>query len=122
MNFFKKLFSSKKNQAKEEKPIQKNEPKTNQEKSNQPIEGIYSEEYFEKRYEVDNIEASMLDGCLKMVESYFMDNLKIEIATFPTRPDSSGIRVEALAAQNKATRMRTDSRTFHYDEARKVRS
>ncbi len=31
-------------------------------------------------------------------------------------PDRSGMRVEALATQNLATRIRTDSGTFQYDE------
>ncbi len=33
-----------------------------------------------------------------------------------SRPDSSGMRVEALAAQNLATRIRTNSRETHCDE------
>ncbi|MFC4632285.1 hypothetical protein ACFO3O_00085 [Dokdonia ponticola] len=66
MNFFKKLFSSKK----ETHPSEKNEEGT-------PFNTIYSTEYFDKRYTEDHIENGMLDGCLKMVESYFIDN-KIE--------------------------------------------
>lgn len=63
MNFFKKLFSSKK---------EANTPDKKEEGT--PFNTIYSTEYFDKRYTEDAIEAGMLDGCLKMVESYFMDN------------------------------------------------
>ncbi len=65
MNFFKKLFSKKKEQIKSES------------KEGSNFEGVYSTEYFDKRYSEDKIEAGMLDGCLKMIESYFIDN-KIE--------------------------------------------
>ncbi len=34
----------------------------------------------------------------------------------PTRPDSSGIAVEALATQNKAAAIRTDSGETRHDE------
>jgi hypothetical protein len=66
MNFFKKLFSTKKEENKSE---------TKNEGSN--LEGIYTTEYFDKRYTEDKIDAGMLDGCLKMIESYLIDN-KIE--------------------------------------------
>lgn len=61
MNFFKKLFSSNK--------------ESNHEGSD--FKGIHSTEYFDSRYTEDKIKPDMLDGCLKMVESYFTDN-KIE--------------------------------------------
>lgn len=63
MNFFKKLFSSKKETS-------KNEPEVN-------FSGIYSSDSFNERYVEEKIKPDMLDGCLKMVESYFIDN-KIE--------------------------------------------
>ena len=44
------------------------------------------------------------------------------IETMPTRPDSSGIRVKALAASNKATRMRTNSRPKRNDKAPSILS
>lgn len=66
MNFFKKLFSSKK----QTHPSEKKEEET-------PFNTIYSSDYFDKRYTEDAIEAGMLEGCLKMIESYFLDN-KIE--------------------------------------------
>jgi len=66
MNFFKKLFSTKKEENKSE---------TLKEGSN--LQGVYTTEYFDKRYSENNIEAGMLDGCLKMIDSYFIDN-KIE--------------------------------------------
>lgn len=65
MNFFRKLFSGKK-----EEPKREDDNKTS-------FKGIATEEYFNKRYKEEKIEASMLDGALKMVESYFIDN-KIE--------------------------------------------
>ncbi|MBL4675273.1 MAG: hypothetical protein JKY70_03565, partial [Mucilaginibacter sp.] len=63
MNFFKKLFSSKNNSDNKE--------------SN--FTGVYSEEYFKKRYTEEHLDESdgILDGCLKMIQSYFIDN-KIE--------------------------------------------
>ena len=61
MSFFRKLFSGKK---------ESNNPKTK-------INQIYSTDYFDSRYTEENIEPTMLDGCLKMIESYFIDN-KIE--------------------------------------------
>ncbi|RZK10617.1 MAG: hypothetical protein EOO46_10080 [Flavobacterium sp.] len=64
MNFFKKLFSKKKEEIKSDS------------KEGSNFEGVYSTEYFDKRYSEDKIEAGML-GCLKMIESYFIDN-KIE--------------------------------------------
>jgi hypothetical protein len=66
MSFFKKLFSTKK-----EKHTSENN------KEGTPFNQVYSTEYFDKRYSEDKIEAGMLDGCLKMVEGYFIDN-KIE--------------------------------------------
>jgi len=65
MNFFKKLFSIKKEEIKSDS------------KEGSNFEGVYSTEYFDQRYSEDKIEAEMLDGCLKMIESYFIDN-KIE--------------------------------------------
>lgn len=66
MNFFRRLFSSKKEEI---------NPEPRNEGFN--IDGVYTPEYFEKRYSETIIDAGMLDGCLKMVESYFLDN-KIE--------------------------------------------
>jgi hypothetical protein len=63
MNFFKKLFSTKKGSTK---------PDSENEGSN--FEGVYTQAYFDKRYAENHIEAGMLDGCLKMIESYFIDN------------------------------------------------
>lgn len=66
MNFFKKLFSSKKETS-----------KTETSESSTSFSGIYSSESFNERYVEEKIKPDMLDGCLKMVESYFIDN-KIE--------------------------------------------
>ena len=66
MNFFKKLFSTKK--AVEQAG-------TNNESPN--FSGLHTTDYFDQRYIEEKIEAGMLDGCLKMIESYFIDN-KIE--------------------------------------------
>jgi hypothetical protein len=62
MNFFKKLFSTKKEEIKSES------------KEGSNFEGVYSTEYFDKRYSDDKIDKGMLDGCLKMIESYLIDN------------------------------------------------
>lgn len=61
MNFFKKLFSGKNEETKRESD------KTS-------FEGIATEEYFDKRYKEEKMDESMLDGALKMIDSYFMDN------------------------------------------------
>lgn len=66
MNFFKKLFSS----NKETKKYETNDKGVG-------FNGINSIEYFDNRYTEEKIEPEMLDGCLKMIESYFIDN-KIE--------------------------------------------
>ncbi|RYE18285.1 MAG: hypothetical protein EOP45_14380 [Sphingobacteriaceae bacterium] len=59
MNFFKRIFSSKQTEA--------------------PLDAIYTEDYFNQRYTEQDLQAdpAMLEGCIKMVESYFIDN-KIE--------------------------------------------
>jgi hypothetical protein len=61
MGFFSKLFGGGK---KEQQPANETEMK-----------GIYSTAYFDKRYTAQDIYAdpAILDGCLKMVESYFID-------------------------------------------------
>lgn len=61
MSFFKRLFSSKK---------EPNNYESNRSKIN-------TKEYFNSRYVIDIIDPKMLEGCLKMIESYFIDN-KIE--------------------------------------------
>jgi len=72
MNFFKKLFSTK---NRKETQFQTNNEKIN-------FQGISSKESFNERYSEDPIDPAMLDGCLKMVESYFIDNkIKREIQT-----------------------------------------
>jgi hypothetical protein len=62
MSFFKKLFSSG-NKEEEGRQIDNG------------IKAIYTEEAFNKRYTEDNLNANpvILDGCLKMVESYFLE-------------------------------------------------
>lgn len=69
MNFFKKLFSSK---TEETNPEKNNSEKTT-------IKEIFTEDYFAKRYTEINIndESTIVDGCFKMIESYYLDN-KIE--------------------------------------------
>nr|WP_294944974.1 hypothetical protein [uncultured Mucilaginibacter sp.] len=62
MNFFKKLFSA-------EKPAAAEEGKTD-------FAGVYSDQCFNDRYTESDIEehAEMIEGSLKMIESYFLDN------------------------------------------------
>lgn len=63
MSFFKNLFSKRKeNQSQEPDNLASN------------FRGVYSKEYLDKRYAETPIEARMLDGCLKMIESYLIDN------------------------------------------------
>ncbi|MDN3676432.1 hypothetical protein QWY90_03820 [Flavobacterium paronense] len=79
MNFFKKLFSSNKEEtANETNSHIDNEKiditKNTSNKENE-VKTIYTEEYFAKRYTENNLnENSVLDGSLKMIESYFLDN------------------------------------------------
>jgi len=67
MNFFKRLFSSNKEEISNE---QKGEHKMN-------FNEVFTNDYFNERYSEENIKPSALEGCLKMVEGYFIDN-KIE--------------------------------------------
>lgn len=60
MNFFRKLFGSKKENTPDDEKIN--------------FKGISSKTDFDSRYEEENMEPQMLDGCLKMIESYFIDN------------------------------------------------
>lgn len=60
MSFFKKIFSSKKGNSQIEQQIS--------------FEGIATEEYFNNRYTEEQLDASVLDGALKMIESFFIDN------------------------------------------------
>lgn len=64
MSFFKKLFSFGK-----DKQEQQEENGTN-------FKGIYSTEHFNERYTEQDVyeNPKMLEGCLKMVEGYFVDN------------------------------------------------
>jgi hypothetical protein len=65
MNFIKRLFSFNKKTNDTEKKEEVN------------FTGINTKESFNERYILESIDAKMLDGCLKMIESYFIDN-KIE--------------------------------------------
>lgn len=60
MSFFKKIFSSKKENVQEPSRLQ----------------GVASKEYFENRYTEQNLSEnkSIVEGSLKMVESYLIDN------------------------------------------------
>lgn len=77
MNFFKRLFKSStddkgSNKKKtQENPEHKSEPS---DKSKVEFSGIATHEYFDKRYEEDFIDESMLETTLKMIEGYFPAN------------------------------------------------
>jgi len=60
MGFFKKLFSSKKEETSPE-------GETN-------FSGVYSKDGFDQRFELQPIDDEMLDGCIKMIDSYFIEN------------------------------------------------
>lgn len=62
MSFFKKLFGSK-SESKHESPV-----------SQTPLSGISTTDSFNERYEKQPITPTILDGCFKMIESYFADN------------------------------------------------
>lgn len=78
MNFFKRLFSNKKENS-------NSIPKSNQTSKNHEkaeINAIGTHEYFDKRYQEDTIDPSMIDGTLKMIEGYFVANkIKPEVKT-----------------------------------------
>ena len=81
MNFFKKMFSSKKEESNSDSPndevqseSKNEEHETNSADSRANLEGAYTQEYFDTRYSEYTIDAETLTGCLKMVESYFVDN------------------------------------------------
>ena len=79
MSFFKKLFSSNKDKKADEPGLQVDHEGqhqlTNTSQSENEVSAIYTEEYFAKRYTENNLaDNSMLDGSLKMVESYFLEN------------------------------------------------
>lgn len=70
MNFFSKLFSSKK----------ENENQKKHSKSNlNNLSAVYREDYFDKRFTEEKLSDNsvIVDGSIKMVEGYFIDN-KIE--------------------------------------------
>ncbi|WP_146169731.1 hypothetical protein [Kordia periserrulae] len=48
------------------------QPQNNSKKAN--INTIATEEYFDKRYQKDTMDATVLDGTLKMIEGYFVAN------------------------------------------------
>jgi hypothetical protein len=68
MNFFKRLFST--------KPQDEDHKPEASEQDGTPISGIMTESHFNERYTLQDLkkDPEMLDGCLKMVESYFLDN------------------------------------------------
>lgn len=76
MKFFKKLFKSKK--GKDSESVRENQgPKAKIESNNSSkveIDGILTDEYFDSRYKEDNIDTSILEGTLKMIEGYFIAN------------------------------------------------
>lgn len=77
MNFFKKLFSSKKAVEKKEPTQEKSQSTSTPEEKETNVREIYTTEYFDKRYTEDSIDDFILDGCLKMIKSFYIDN-KIE--------------------------------------------
>ncbi|WP_298418373.1 hypothetical protein [uncultured Kordia sp.] len=70
MNFFKKLFSSKKSTQKQDSPQQTKESLANEGE----IKEIYTTNYFAKRYSEDTIDEFILDGCLKVIKGFYIDN------------------------------------------------
>ncbi len=71
MNFFKKLFSSKKQEKKQESS---NESQPKQQINERGVREIYTTEYFDKRYKEDTIDEFILDGCLKIIKGFYIDN------------------------------------------------
>lgn len=81
MNFFKKLFSSNKEERNENK-INSESPK---------IKEVYREDYFQNRYiETDIYEnPTIIEGCMKMIESYYLDNNIEKIISNPINHPSN---------------------------------
>lgn len=83
MNFFKKLFSSHKDTIANDKETESQSDHQDQvvtdktSNNKNEVSMIYTEEYFAQRYVEENIHDNpkLLDGSLKMIESYFIDNL-----------------------------------------------
>jgi hypothetical protein len=76
MNFFRKIFTSKKENQKS-KPTNNSGSNPQSEPKNASKVGfgdIATHEYFEQRYQEDTISESILDGTLKMIEGYFVAN------------------------------------------------
>lgn len=76
MNFFNKLFGGSNNE-KQKTPSKPQSESQSYQSEKVGLSGIGTEEYFDKRYKEDTIDANVLDGTLKMIESYFPAN-KIE--------------------------------------------
>lgn len=77
MSFFKKLFSKPKEEKSEpEKKEVINSETTSSEPPENHIKEIFTETYFNERYTLQNLndDPSILEGSLKMIESFFMDN------------------------------------------------
>lgn len=60
MNFFKRLFSSSKNESDQSEKVNYNE--------------IVTDKYFDERYSKHQLDPVIYDGAIKMIESYFHDN------------------------------------------------
>ena len=79
MNFFKKLFSSHKDTIANDKETESQSDHQDQvvtdktSNNKNEVSMIYTEEYFAQRYVEENIHDNpkLLDGSLKMIESYF---------------------------------------------------
>ncbi|MGB5981793.1 MAG: hypothetical protein WBG46_06580 [Nonlabens sp.] len=80
MNFFRKLFSKQKKSdqsqnANTSQPNQYTNPEPEHNSNSQAqIGSISSNEYFDQRYQEDFIDEEIMEGTLKMIESYFVDN------------------------------------------------
>ncbi|WP_430409934.1 hypothetical protein [Kordia sp.] len=77
MNFFKKLFSSKKQTEKQvpkhPQEASKTVSKNNDQTKKGEVKEIFTTEYFDKRYTEDRIDEFILDGCLKIIKGFYID-------------------------------------------------
>jgi hypothetical protein len=64
MSFFKKLFSSNKNEENKQE--------------NPDFKGIIRTDAFNERYSEETLSPTLIDGCLKMVESYYLEYPEIK--------------------------------------------
>ncbi|MGB1039691.1 MAG: hypothetical protein ACPGVD_02365 [Flavobacteriales bacterium] len=73
-NFFKRKQQTSKKSNESDKEYLSLNKQTNNDESEVGLSGLFTNEYFENRYEEDFISENMLEGSLKVIEGYFEAN------------------------------------------------